>query len=115
MMQTLCHLLETEQTVHRPRLQQIMAEENPFLPPTTPPSPDTPPCSEDGPHIAQAFLTQRLETMTWLRTLQPAHWQRPARHSIFGLTTLLEMAQFTAQHDRLHISQICQTLGKCTP
>jgi hypothetical protein len=25
----------------------------------------------------------------------------------------LEMAHFTAQHDRLHLNQICQTLGKC--
>ena len=113
--QTLCHLLESEQTVHRPRLKLILAEDNPFLLPAKAPLQDALPCDDDGYQIAEQFLTQRLETMQWLNNLEPQHWQRPARHSTFGLTTLLEMAQFTAQHDRLHISQICQTLGKCTP
>lgn len=114
-MQTVCHLLESEQAVQRPRLQRILAEENPFLSPPKPPHRDAPACDDDGIRVAEKFMAQRRETIAWMHGLHLQDWQRPARHSIFGPTTLLEMAQFTAQHDRLHISQICQTLGKCAP
>ena len=114
-MQILCHLRESETSVHRSRLERILTEDNPFVSAPPPPGRDDPPCDEDGMRVAEDFLQQRLETMHWLESLRPEDWQRPANHSIFGMTTFLEMAQFTAQHDRLHISQICQTLGKCRP
>lgn len=114
-LQVVCHLLESEQAVQRPRLKRILEENNPFLvAPHSPPGPyEALPCDADGLHAAQRFAQQRAETIEWLRTLRPNDWQRSARHSIFGLTTLLEMAHFTAQHDRLHLNQICQTLGRC--
>jgi len=114
-MQVVCHLLESEQAVQQPRLKRILAEDNPFLvAPHAPPGPhEAVACEDDGLHAAQRFAQRRMETIEWLRTLSPEDWQRPARHSIFGLTTLLEMAHFTAQHDRLHLNQICQTLGRC--
>jgi hypothetical protein len=61
----------------------------------------------------QRFATEREQTIALLTGLTDAQWGRPARHSVFGPTTLLEMAAFTARHDRLHINQLCQTLGKC--
>ena len=113
--EVVCHLLWSEDAVQRPRLERILAEDNPFLvasPP--PPGPNAqPPCADDGYHAAERFMERRQHTMRWLNQLEPEDWQRPARHSIFGPTTLLEMAHFTAQHDRLHINQICQTLGRC--
>jgi HAD superfamily hydrolase (TIGR01549 family) len=113
--QVVCHLLESEQAVQQPRLKRILAEDNPFLvAPHSPPGPhEALPCDDDGLHAAQRFAQQRADTIEWLRTLRPHDWQRSARHSIFGLTTLLEMVHFTAQHDRLHLNQICQTLGRC--
>ena len=62
---------------------------------------------------AEIFAEERQQTVAFLNDLPPEAWTRPARHSIFGPTTLLEMANFTATHDRLHIQQICQTLGRC--
>lgn len=114
-MEVVCHLLWSEDAVQRPRLERILAEENPFLvAPAPPPGPgEQPPCDSDGYHAAERFMERRQHTIRWLTQLEPEDWQRPARHSIFGLTTLLEMAHFTAQHDRLHINQICQTLGRC--
>ena len=112
-LQVVCHLMESEHTVQKPRLERILAEDNPFLSAPKPPPRDLPTCDDDGYRAAERFLQRRLVTIDWLAGLQPEDWNRPARHSIFGLTTLLEMAHFTAQHDRLHISQICQTLGKC--
>jgi hypothetical protein len=114
-LQIVCHLLERESRVHRARLKQILTKDNPFIidpgAPTTPP--DTDGCDLDGVVVAQTFLAEREQTLALIRQIAPSEWERPARHSIFGPTTLLEMAHFTAQHDRLHLKQLCRTLGKC--
>lgn len=111
--QILCHLAETETSVHRSRLRTILEIDNPFIRALPAPGPDVPPCNASGYDVADEFREKRLSTLELIAELAPADWKRPARHSIFGLTNLLEMAYFTAQHDRLHISQLCQTLGKC--
>lgn len=114
-MQIVCHLLEHEASVHRPRLERIQAEDNPFIAePPPPPGPDDfPPCDTDGNAAVRAFFAARKQTLAFIKGLSDEDWQRPARHSIFGPTTLLEMAHFTAQHDRLHLRQLCQTIGGC--
>ena len=112
--QILCHLLERERIEQLPRLWHIVMEDEPFL--VAPPPPlgsEVEPCAADGWPVAAEFVAARAETLSFLAGLAPEDWQRPARHSIFGPTNLLEMAHFTAQHDRLHINQLCQTLGKC--
>lgn len=114
-LQIVCHLLESEHTVQRPRLQRILSENNPFLSqPKPPPGPRDMQCSGDGYHLAAQFKSEREKTIDWLGGLSEMDWLRPARHSIFGPTTLLEMAHFTAQHDRLHLNQLCRTLGNCS-
>ena len=112
-MQIVCHLWATETAVHQARLQSILADHDPFLAALPPPGPHVPPCHDDAEEILQRFCRDRRDTLATLTGLREAQWARTARHSIFGMTTLLEMAQFTAQHDRLHITQLCQTLGKC--
>lgn len=112
-MQILCHLWLSEGRVHRARLRTILRHDDPFIAAPPPPGPDIPPCHEDGFEVLNCFKQEREKTIDLLSSLKPSQWRRPARHSIFGLTNLLEMAYFTAQHDRLHITQLCQTLGKC--
>ncbi len=113
-MQILCHLEQSEREVQRPRLERIKQEENPFLvSPNAPPGPQTAPCDNDGYRVAKRFVEERLKTINFIEALAINDWQRPARHSIFGPTILLEMAHFTAQHDRLHLNQLCQTIGGC--
>lgn len=112
-LQILCHLWQSEAPAHRARLQAILDRHDPFIAAPPPPGPDIPPCHDDGYEALHCFQREREETIRLLADLTPAQWDRTARHSIFGLTTLLEMAHFTAQHDRLHITQLCQTLGKC--
>ena len=109
------HLRESERHVQRPRLQRIANEDNPFIsPPKTPPAPgEVDLTHEDGRLALRAFWEERCQTLTYLETLATMAWERPARHSIFGPTTLLEMAHFTTRHDHLHINQLCQTVGRC--
>lgn len=111
--QIVCHLISAESDVHRYRLQQIMAEDNPFIAAPPAPGPDIPECVDNPYDAADQFVNERLQTMRLLETLADRDFLRPARHSIFGITNLVEMAHFTAQHDRLHINQMCQTIGRC--
>lgn len=109
------HLAESEREVQRPHLEAIAHQDNPFLR-----SPKTPfhPFERDlsglaGYEAALRFAAERQKTVQFLETLSPDDWARPARHSIYGPTTLLELAAFTTRHDQLHIKQLCQTIGKC--
>jgi hypothetical protein len=113
--QVIGHLRESERQVQRPRLQRIAVEDDPFLiSPLPPPGPKAAAaCGLDGHKVAVDFAQEREITIDWLKRLAPKDWYRPARHSIFGRTSLIEMAHFTAQHDRLHMNQLCQTLGRC--
>lgn len=112
--EVLCHLEESERLVQRARLGTIAREANPFLAdPNPPPGPATRTCPPNGWPVALAFAAERQITLDFLAALPADAWDRPARHSIFGPTTLLEMANFTAQHDRLHLTQLCQTVQKC--
>jgi len=112
-LQILSHLIESEEQHQRPRLLRILQADQPFIAAPMPPGPNQPVLHESGEALLALFTAARQQTLELLASLQPSDWQRSARHSIFGLTTLLEMAHFTAQHDRLHIQQLCQTLGHC--
>lgn len=113
-LQILCHLLTSERTLQRPRLERILAMHNPFLAESVPPpGPESPPCDTDGYRVAREFVTERQMTIALLHSTAPADWMRPARHGSVGPTTLLEMAFFTVHHDRLHLNQLNQTMGKC--
>jgi len=114
LLQILCHLTEVEASDHRQRLKRIWGEENPFLIASDPPGPDIPNCAAEGFSVAKSFVQERETTLRFLRSLPEQAWKRPARHSVFGLTTFIEMAYFTAQHDRLHLNQFCQTIGRCS-
>lgn len=113
-LQIVCHLLDKEDDIMRPRLERIHQQERPFIVETVPLGPqDVTVCAPDGWAAAQAFVESRRQTLALIETFRTEDWQRPARHSIFGNTNMLEMAHFTAQHDRLHLRQLCQTIGRC--
>lgn len=114
-LEIVCHLRDHESMVQRARLLRILNEDNPFIAQSPQPAPpgNMDGCSGDGLAVAHCYLEERLETIKFIERLEPEDWQRPARHSVFGPTTMLEMAYFTAQHDRLHLRQLCQTIGGC--
>jgi FMN phosphatase YigB (HAD superfamily) len=114
-LETVCHLRDSERSVQRPRLQRIAAEDNPFISqPQEPPGPGEHDLTgEDGYAAMRQFWDERCRTLDFLQGLNAEDWNRPARHSIFGPTTLLEMAHFTTRHDHLHLNQLCQTIGRC--
>jgi HAD superfamily hydrolase (TIGR01549 family) len=113
-LQIVAHLLESEDNVERPRLEMILAQDSPFITVhKNPLGPEQFICAGEGIEKAEQFTQSRYRTIQFLRTLKPDDWYRPARHSIFGPTDLLEMVYFTAQHDRLHLHQLNHTLCNC--
>lgn len=107
----LCHLRDVEREVHLPRLRKVLAETNPFLVgEVTDVWVKQRHCADqDGHQTLAEFTAVRKETVAILDALQ-SEWSRPARHAIFGPTTLQELVGFMAGHDRAHVQQVWKTI-----
>ena len=56
------------------------------------------------------FIHARTRLLLALQKMDRADWSRPARHAIFGPTTLAELITFTITHDQNHVRQVGKTL-----
>jgi FMN phosphatase YigB (HAD superfamily) len=108
MRDSLCHLRDHEIELDQPRLQQVLEEENPFISATNydPHAHAHEYETQNAREALHDFAALRAETITTLDALPPTAWERPARHSIFGPTTLGEIVKFMADHDRIHLRQM---------
>jgi len=106
-----CHLRDVEVEVNVPRLQRLLAEENPFIvgEVTDVWAKERNYAQQDGHTALAVFTVARKEVLGRLDSLQ-AEWSRPARHAIFGPTTLQELIGFVAGHDQAHIQQVWKTI-----
>jgi HAD superfamily hydrolase (TIGR01549 family) len=105
--EVVCHLRDVDQEVNWPRLQKVMAEDNPFLPgvATDPWADERQYHQEDGLVALSEFIKIRQKLTELLSSLQPDDWHRKVRHAIFGPTEAKELIGFIATHDRVHIEQ----------
>jgi len=104
----LCHLRDVEREVNLSRISRLLSDEYPFIA-----SIDTDRWAlerdylhQDGRQALEDFLKARVELLETLNDLPLSKWKIPARHAIFGPTTLQELMNITASHDRLHIQQL---------
>ncbi len=111
-LEVVCHLRDVEREVNLPRLEKVLRETNPFIV-----GMDTDPWAEergyarqDGLAALREFNQARLRTLSLLTDLSVEAWARPARHAIFGPTTLQELVGFIAEHDRIHVRQTWEAL-----
>ncbi|MGD8458341.1 MAG: hypothetical protein PVF83_18340, partial [Anaerolineales bacterium] len=65
----------------------------------------------DGKKVLAEFINNRKNILDIISNFEGSDWKKEARHTIFGPTTMLELLQIYARHDRLHIQQIHQTLN----
>ncbi|HSF80962.1 MAG TPA: DinB family protein [Anaerolineales bacterium] len=105
-----CHLHDVDFEVNLHRVNLVLHQPNPFLP-----GQDTDPWAEqrkyierDGRSALLRFFSVRSQLLNLLEPLSPQDWQRPARHAIFGPTTLQEIVTIITAHDRIHLRQIAQ-------
>jgi FMN phosphatase YigB (HAD superfamily)/uncharacterized damage-inducible protein DinB len=107
-----CHLRDVDVEVTLPRIQKIQQENTPFI---TAEETDVWAdqrnyLQEEAANALEGFLQARIRLLNALEELTPVEWSRPARHAIFGPTTLSELLIFTVTHDQNHIRQAVQTI-----
>lgn len=108
----IAHLADLDSEVFLPRMQKIVSEDEPFLPGIQ---------TDDWVNVRKynslsltevcnKFYAARKSLLSFLEELPSDYWKRPARHAIFGPTTLHEQVAFTCQHDQTHVQQLQNTL-----
>ncbi len=102
-----CHIRDVDHEVNIPRINKVISEDNPFLPGINADvwAGERNYYDQDGPAALQEFIAVRTQLIAKLEQLPEQDWQRPARHAIFGPTSLQELVGFIATHDRSHIQQ----------
>lgn len=103
-----CHVRDVELEVHQPRLQAILARDNPFLSGINADewAGERRYDRQSGVDAAAAFIDARAQTLGLLLALPDDAWLREGQHSYFGSTTLQELVNLIVQHDRVHQRQI---------
>jgi len=103
----LCHLRDVDLEINIPRIKQILEKEDQFIAAVEADSwaIDREYNKQDPKQALTDFISARKELLSYISEFDEKSWQRTARHSIFGPTTMKELLQITARHDRLHIQQ----------
>jgi FMN phosphatase YigB (HAD superfamily) len=109
-----CHLRDVDVEVNVPRFHAIAETDNPFIS-----GADTHPWaierdyqSQSGPEAVRAFSAARQHLADFLAAQPTSVWNRTARHSLFGPTTLAEIVGWILEHDRIHLDQLQKTRAR---
>lgn len=107
-----CHLRDVDIEVTLPRTLRILQENTPFIT-----AEETDVWAEERNYLQEnaaaameGFTQARTHLLVALQKLSPSDWSRPARHAIFGPTSLSELLTFTFTHDQNHIRQVAKTI-----
>ncbi len=109
-----CHVRDVEREIHHAQIKTLLEAPHPFIP-----RPDTAVWArerkyldEDGPLALRQFTEARRTTLDRLTQAGEAEWSRQAQHAIFGPTNFQEVIGFMAEHDRMHVQQMWETLHR---
>jgi FMN phosphatase YigB (HAD superfamily) len=112
-----CHLRDLDREVHLPRLERILAAEDPFLAAV-----DSDPwaeargyASQSGPEALAELAERREQALRLLESLAPEAWNRTARPALIGPATLAEVASLAADHELLHLAALRSLTGPRHP
>lgn len=112
MNEIVCHMRDTEREIHQVQLNLMLERAGAFIP-----RPDTGVWASereylnvDGASALAEFASARVENLSKLKNVDDKVWSRKARHAIFGPTNFLEVTNFMADHDRMHIQQAWKTM-----
>jgi HAD superfamily hydrolase (TIGR01549 family) len=108
----ICHLRDHE-AWDQDRMRRVIEEDDPFLSSNLDPWANYESyCGVTFSEALIAFAEARGQTIAYLKSLPAEDWQRPARDSVFGPTSLEELVRFMLKHDRIHLYQFPDTLKK---
>lgn len=108
-----CHLRDVELEVNHVRVGQILTQPSPFLPAADPDQWAVPRryIDQDPGEAASQFSQARMQTIAQLAALDDDMWNLPARHALFGPTTLTEVVSLATDHDLVHLAQLRSSLS----
>lgn len=111
------HMRDVDGEVNLTRAETILREENAFIngQATDHWVEERNYNSGDGQAALASFVTQRLKLVDLLGNLDQAGWERRARHTFLGPTSLLELVGIMVDHDRLHLNQVLTTARAINP
>jgi FMN phosphatase YigB (HAD superfamily) len=109
----LCHLRDVDQEIYLPRIKSLLSEDNPFIEAIDADqwAVERNYKEQDGQKAFHEFMDHRKKILDIILSFEQKDWEKEARHTIFGPTTMLELLRIYARHDRLHIQQIHQALA----
>jgi hypothetical protein len=110
----ICHVRDIEVEGYQVRFRRTLSESAPFLP-----SIDSEPLAKDRNYgaadagrVFADFRTARADTVSMLRALPPASFDRPAEFEGYGSVTLRGLVHFLCSHDQQHLAGLQWLLGK---
>lgn len=105
--EVLCHMRDVDQEVNIKRVESILSEENVFIhgQATDQWTIERHYQDQDGQTAFRDFVAVRVKLIEILSALNFDDWDRRARHTFLGPTTLREMVEIMVDHDRLHLTQ----------
>lgn len=101
----LWHLYQAQE-VFGGRIDKLLAEDNPKLEAAAVWAYEKGNLSAGD--ILERYRASREHTITRLKAIQPADWERPGWHSEFGAQTVLSQANYFARHEMGHMPQFTQ-------
>lgn len=116
--QIIKHLTSCDREALLPRIEKMLAEDDPFLPGF-----DQDEWMKKFGDVRGSITVVLLDEYARLREkvsimlfdLEPAQWLRPGRHEAWGPITIHSLCVHFAQHDEHHRKQIAAHLGRSIP
>ena len=103
------HLLDMERDVFRPRLRQVLAEENPVLQPLDIEEHAVRDENDSKYNLAEiitAWEAARTENVALVEGTGAEDWGRALQHPLIGKATFLDLVRRWGRHDGDHLRQI---------
>lgn len=112
LIEIISHMADVDEEVNIPRIKMIMNEDNPFLEAAL-----TDQWADEREYLSNEpmkelsrFISTRVALIEVIGNLTPQQWNKSINHAIFGPTPTSELIKFIAQHDRIHINQMVNTM-----
>lgn len=99
------HLLAAEQVMGG-RAWRMLAETEPRLTSTAPPTADAAARSRSFAELITAFAAGRQQTLARLRALAPEAWERTGVHPEWGRVTVRQQLSYVAWHEQSHLADL---------
>mgnify|MGYP000176763102 CR=1 FL=1 len=88
------------------RAWRMLAEDEPTLISVPPPAADATAQQRSFPDLVAHFRTTREQTLSRLRGLTPAQWQRSGVHPEWGRITVRQQLSYLARHEQSHLAEL---------